>query len=100
VQLPAAHRSLAARVIDQAVRDVRDLNGAPDDTASARSFLSGSPMLSYWCEIAELDLNYVVDWARTLVADCDAGGRGRGSAEVHADPQCADNLPIRAAIAE
>jgi hypothetical protein len=83
VPLPAAHRSLAARVIRQAVRDVRDPNGAPNDTASARSFLSGSPMLSYWCEIAELDLNYVVDRARTLVADCDVGRRGRGSAEVH-----------------
>ena len=72
MQLPAAHRSLAARVIGQAVRDVRDPNGAPNDSASARSFLSGSPMLSYWCQIAELDLNYVVDRARTLVADCDA----------------------------
>jgi hypothetical protein len=39
---------------------VRDPNGTPDDTASARSFLSGSPMLSYWCEIAELDLKYVI----------------------------------------
>ena len=39
-------------------------------------------MLSYWCEIAELDLNYVVERARTLVADCDAGRRGRGSREV------------------
>jgi hypothetical protein len=81
VPLSAAHRSLAARVIRQAVRDVRDPNGTPDDTASARSFLSGSPMLAYWCEIAELDLNYVVERARTLVAD--AGCRGRGSREVH-----------------
>ena len=81
--LSAAHRSLAAGVIRQAVRDVRNPNGTPDDTASARSFLSGSPMLSYWCEIAELDLNCVVEWARTLVTDCDAGRRGRGSREVH-----------------
>jgi len=29
-------------------------------------------MLSYWCEIAELDLNCVFDRARTLVADFDA----------------------------
>jgi hypothetical protein len=72
VQLPAAHRSLAARVIGQAVRDVRDPNGTRIDSASARSFLSGSPMLSYWCEIAELDLNCVVDRARTLVAGVDA----------------------------
>jgi hypothetical protein len=41
-------------------------------------------MLSYWCEIAELDLNCVIDRARTLMAGCDAGRRDRaGSAEVH-----------------
>jgi hypothetical protein len=74
LQLPAAHRSLAARVIDQAVRDVRNPHGAPIDSASARVFLSGgSPMLAYWCEIAELDLNYVKDRARTLIAGWDAG---------------------------
>jgi hypothetical protein len=85
VQPAAAHRSLAARVIDQAVRDVRNPNGAPIDSASARAFLSGSPMLSYWCEIAELDLNSVIDRARTLMAGCDAGRRRSraGSAEVH-----------------
>jgi hypothetical protein len=83
VQLPAAHRSLAARVIGQAVRDVRDPNGTRIDSASARSFLSGSPMLSYWCEIAELDLNCVIDRARTLMDGCDAGPRGRASSAVH-----------------
>ena len=69
---PHAHRFLAARVIDQAVRDVRNANGALIDNASAREFLSGSPMLSYWCEIANLDLSCVVDRARALMADCDA----------------------------
>ena len=84
MQLRAAHQFLAARVIDQAVRDVRNPNGAPIDSASARAFLSGSPMLSYWCEIAELDLNSVIVRARTLMAACDAGRRSRaGSAEVH-----------------
>ena len=84
MQLAAAHRSLAARVIDQAVRDVRHPNGQPTDSASARSFLSGSPMLSYWCEIAEIDVTCVIDRARTLLADSDAGERDRaGSAEVH-----------------
>jgi hypothetical protein len=80
VQLSAAHRSLAAHVIEQAVRDVRNPHGAPTDSASARSFLSGSPMLSYWCEIAELDLNCVIDRARTLMAGGKSSG---GSAEVH-----------------
>ena len=83
MQPAAAHRSLAARVIDQAVRDVRNPNGPPTDSASARAFLSGSPMLSYWCEIAELDLDCVIDRARILMAGCEAGRRGRGSAEVH-----------------
>jgi hypothetical protein len=41
-------------------------------------------MLSYWCEIAELDLNSVIDRARTLMDGCDAGRRGHAdSAEVH-----------------
>ena len=80
MQLQAAHRSLAARVIEQAVRDLRNPDGAPTDSASARSFLSGSPMLSYWCEIAELDLNCVIDRARTLMA---GGKSSSGSAEVH-----------------
>ena len=84
MQPAVAHRSLAVRVIDQAVRDVRNPNGLPTDSASARAFLSGSPMLSYWCEIAELDLNSVIVRARTLMADCDTSRRSRaGSAEVH-----------------
>ena len=41
-------------------------------------------MLSYWCEIAELDVTCVIDRARTLLAGCDAGQRDRaGSDEVH-----------------
>ena len=80
MQLSAAHRSLAAHVIEQAVRDVRNPHGAATDSASARSFLSGSPMLSYWCEIAELDLNGVIDRARPLMA---LGTSRRGSADVH-----------------
>jgi hypothetical protein len=68
VLLSAAHRFLATRVIDQAVRDVRNPNGAPIDNVSARAFLSGSPMLSYWCEIAGLDRNCVIDRARILMA--------------------------------
>ena len=41
-------------------------------------------MLSYWCEIAELDLNCVIDRARTLMAGCDAGQHRRANfAEGH-----------------
>jgi hypothetical protein len=94
VQPATAHRSVAAHVIEQAVRDVRNPNAAPTDGASARAFLSGSPMLSYWCEIAELDLKSVIDHARTLMAGCDAGRRrgraGAGAGEVHRHAQGAD----------
>ena len=81
MQLSVAHRSLAARVIYQAIRDVRNPNGTPTDTASARVFLTGSPMLAYWCEIAELDLSCVIDRARTLMAGWDADRRPRPGAE-------------------
>ena len=74
--LSAAHRFLATRVIDQAVRDVRNPTGTPIDSVSARAFLSGSPMLSYWCEIAGLDLS-CVDRARILMASCETCARSQ-----------------------
>ena len=83
MQPAAGHRSLLRISFEQAVRDVRNPNWAPIDSASARAFLSGPPMLSYWCEIAELDLNSVIDRARTLMAGC--------SAEAHWDAQGAEN---------
>jgi hypothetical protein len=75
VQLSVPYRSLAARVIYQAIRDVRNPHGTPIDTASARVFLTGSPMLAYWCEIADLDASCVIDRARTLMTSWDAGRR-------------------------
>jgi hypothetical protein len=43
-------------------------------------------MLSYWCEMAEIDVTCVIDRARTLLSDYDAGQRDRaGAAEVHCD---------------
>ena len=75
MQLSVPHRSLAARVIYQAIRDVRNPHGTATDTASARVFLSGSPMLAYWCEIADLDVSCVIDRARTLMTGWDAGRR-------------------------
>ena len=77
MQETATHRSLAVRVIYQAVRDVRNPNGAPIDSASARAFLSGSSMLTYWCEVAQFDLSRVLDGARHLMTRCDAEPRGR-----------------------
>lgn len=59
------HRHLAARVIDQAFRDVHNPTGSDTDRASARAFLSGSRMLYYWCQIADLDPLSVIALART-----------------------------------
>jgi hypothetical protein len=83
MRLSAAHRLLAARVIDQAVRDVRNPNGMPTDRASARVFLSGSPMLSYWCQIARVDLTCVIDRARALMVGGNANPRGCASSGGH-----------------
>ena len=85
MRLSAGHRSLAACVINQAVRDVRNPNGTPTDISSARMFLSGSPMLAYWCEIADLDLSCVMGRARALIAGCDQGLRDADTAEVLED---------------
>ncbi len=50
----APYRQLAARVIAQALRD---LLASPSvaDRESARVFLSGSRMLDYWCELADIN---------------------------------------------
>lgn len=89
VQRRAAHRCLAARVVDQAFRDACNPNGVPTDSASARAFLSGSPMLRYWCEVAELDLNCVIVRARTLMAGCEAPVSTRHCAQVNSVPSTA-----------
>jgi hypothetical protein len=70
----AARDRWAARSFDQAVRDVRNPNGPRTDSAGARAFLSGSPMLSYWCEIAVFDLNCVIDCAQTLMVTATRAG--------------------------
>ena len=47
------YRHLAARVIAQALRDLL-VGASPADRESARTFLSGSRMLDYWCELADI----------------------------------------------
>jgi hypothetical protein len=67
---PAACRRLAARVIDQALRDLLNPgeDGANRDTA--RAFLAGSPWLHYWCEVAGLEpLRVIKGVARILAAN-------------------------------
>lgn len=61
------HRHLAARVIHQAFRDVDNPNGSPTNRTSARTFLAGSVMLYYWCEVAQLDPRRVIARARALL---------------------------------
>jgi hypothetical protein len=64
--LPLACRHLAARVIDQALKDVRRPGGPPADRESARRFLAGSPMLHYWCNVAGLQVQHVIEFAALL----------------------------------
>jgi hypothetical protein len=48
------YRHLALRVLARALRDLSSA-ASPTDRESARSFLTGSPMLSHWCRVAEVD---------------------------------------------
>ena len=67
----AACRHLAARVIDQACRDLSAPAGSRADRESAREFLSGSPMLYRWCEVADLEPSSMIVRAARLVAQSD-----------------------------
>ena len=64
----AACRHLAARVIQQAVRDLSGAAASPADQESARTFLSGSPMFYRWCEFANLNAERTVARATKLMA--------------------------------
>jgi hypothetical protein len=48
-------RHLAARIIQQAFRDLDSPAASRCDRESARDFLSGSSMLKHWCAVADLD---------------------------------------------
>jgi hypothetical protein len=48
------YRHLAVHVVTRAFRDLSS-GGSPADRESARIFLAGSPMLVYWCRVADLD---------------------------------------------
>jgi hypothetical protein len=52
IQLP--YRMLALRVIHMAIRDAVE-GPSPGIRSSARHFLSGCPLLSLWCTLAEID---------------------------------------------
>jgi len=58
-----AYRHLAMRVLARALRDLASPAGSATDRESARRFLSGSPMLSHWCQLAALDPRLVTKHA-------------------------------------
>lgn len=64
----AACRHLAVRVIQQAVWDLSGASASRADQASARAFLSGSPMLHRWCKVANLNASRMVSRATKLMA--------------------------------
>ena len=66
--LEAACRHLAVRVIHQAFRDLSGAAGSRADQESARDFLSGSPMLYRWCELAGLEPASMIVHAARLAA--------------------------------
>ena len=70
------YRRLAVRVIEQALRDLAGRAESSHDRDSARAFLSGSPMLSMWCEVAEIDPRWIAVYLRKLPAGSDGPPAG------------------------
>lgn len=66
-RLDTACRHLAVCVIQRAVRDLSAAGASRADQESARAFLSGSPMLHQWCEVANLNASQIVACASKLV---------------------------------
>jgi hypothetical protein len=62
------HRALATRIVIQAFRDLRSQGVLPCHRDSAREFLTGSPMLRYWCHVGALDLLRIEKVARLSCA--------------------------------
>jgi hypothetical protein len=54
-KLLGPYRTLALRVISVAVRDLISPGHSASERETARAFLSGSPMLTHWCSLADID---------------------------------------------
>ena len=67
----APYRHLAVRVIDQAFRDLASPAGSAAGPESARAFLAGTSMFNHWCEVADLNPEWLVARARKLMASSD-----------------------------
>jgi hypothetical protein len=63
----AAYQRLATRVIHRAFLDLESPSTTERETA--RTFLAGSPMLRFWCQLAQLNAGRVV--ARMTVGFAD-----------------------------
>jgi hypothetical protein len=60
------YRRLAARVITQALHDLK--GPSADERRSAQAFLDGSAMLDFWCDLAEVRMAHVVACAARVDA--------------------------------
>jgi hypothetical protein len=55
------HRKLALAVITQAFHDAGNPKLSPKVRNDARRFITGSPMMVQWCQVANLELDFVRD---------------------------------------
>lgn len=62
------YRRLAVRVIAQAWRDLLGAEAHSLECETARTFLCGSPALTLWCELAQMDAMAVHSRARSCAA--------------------------------
>src|SRR5215207_8727196 len=67
----APYRHLAVRILDRAFRDLASPAGSLEGPESARAFLAGTSMLYHWCEVADLNPEWVVARAKKLMANSD-----------------------------
>lgn len=81
----APYRHLAVRVIEQAFRDLATPDGWSAGQRSAREFLAGNSMLHHWCEVADLNPEWLVARARRLLA---------ASAETRPPPLIVEGTPV------
>jgi hypothetical protein len=76
-------RHLAARIIEQAFRDLDSPAASRSDQETARGFLSGSLMLTHWCAVANLDPVWMVARAAKMTTgqvgrlDCEPRPRAK-----------------------
>lgn len=68
-EMLAPYRTLALRVISLAVRDLVTPGQSASERDTARRFLSGSPMLTHWCRLADIDPEFIRRRLRHMAGD-------------------------------